>query len=154
HPVGALFVVGDTRRVLKYCRPINFNPFRGYPPSERDVRDRKVREQIKDIAQLDGAIIIQRSGVAEAGCMYLDVPTEAISLSKGLGSRHWAAAGISKMTKAVAIAVSQSSGTVRIFQDGDIVLRIEPFTRPMVWRQFQVETLQEADGVSNPAPIT
>jgi DNA integrity scanning protein DisA with diadenylate cyclase activity len=156
HPVGALFVVGDTRRVLKYSRQINYNPFRGYPPAERDVRDRKVREQIKEIAQLDGAIIIQRSGIAEAACIYLDVPTEGISLSKGLGSRHWAAAGISKMTKAIAVAVSQSSGTARIFQNGDVVLRIEPFARPMIWRQFEVETLQGTDGVgvANPTPIT
>src|SRR5439155_20773839 len=29
-PVGALFVVGDTRKVLTMTRPINFNPFRGY----------------------------------------------------------------------------------------------------------------------------
>src|SRR5262249_12299871 len=29
-PVGTLFVVGDTRKVLAMSRPINFNPFRGY----------------------------------------------------------------------------------------------------------------------------
>src|SRR5262245_30845043 len=52
-PVGALFVVGDTRKVLGICRPLNYNPFRGYPPAERDIRDPRVREQIKDIAQLD-----------------------------------------------------------------------------------------------------
>jgi DNA integrity scanning protein DisA with diadenylate cyclase activity len=151
HPVGTLFVVGDTAKVLKMCHPINFNPFRGYPPSERDVRDRKVREQIKDVAQLEGAIIIRRNGVAEAACMYLDVSTEGVSLSKGLGARHWNAAGISKQTKAIAVAVSQSSGTVRLFQNGEVMLRIEPFSRPMIWRQFQVETLQETDGVTNQA---
>jgi DNA integrity scanning protein DisA with diadenylate cyclase activity len=151
HPVGALFVVGDTRNVLKYCHSINYNPFKGYAPGERDVRDRKTREQIKEISKLDGAIIIRRNGVAEAASMYLDVPTEGISLSKGLGSRHWAAAGISKKTKAIAVAVSQSAGTVRIFQDGDVVLRIEPFARPMVWRQPEVETLHTGDGVTNAA---
>src|SRR5438067_944194 len=41
HPVGALLVVGDTRKVLEMSHPINFNPFRGYPPDERDVRDPK-----------------------------------------------------------------------------------------------------------------
>src|SRR5215470_7292927 len=59
-PVGTMFVVGDTRKVLSMSRPINFNPFRGYSRAERDIRDRKVREQIKDIAQLEGAIIIRR----------------------------------------------------------------------------------------------
>jgi diadenylate cyclase len=148
-PVGTMFVVGDTRKVLSMARPINFNPFRGYSRAERDIRDRKVREQIKDIAQLEGAIIIRRDGIAVAACMFLDVLAEGITLSKGLGTRHWAAAAISRKTNAIAVAVSQSSGTVRIFQDGRVVLRIEPLARPLIWRHFEMET-QDADGVTNP----
>ncbi len=149
-PVGTLFVVGDTRRVLSMARPINFNPFRGYSPQERDIRDRRVREQLKDIAQLEGAIVVRREGIAEAACMYLDVTAEGLTLSKGLGSRHWAAAAISRRTKAIAIAVSQSSGTVRLFQDGNVMLHIEPLARPMIWRHFEMEA-QEPETVSNPA---
>jgi DNA integrity scanning protein DisA with diadenylate cyclase activity len=145
-PVGTMFVVGDTHRVMRMVRPMNFNPFRGYSRAERDIRDPKVREQIKDIAQLEGALIIGRDGVAVAACAYLDVPAEGITLSKGLGSRHWAAAAISRKTKAIAVAVSQSSGTVRIFQDGQVVLHIEPLARPLIWRHFEMET-QDADGV-------
>jgi DNA integrity scanning protein DisA with diadenylate cyclase activity len=148
-PVGSMFVVGDTRKVMSMARPINFNPFRGYSDAERDIRDRKVREQIKDIAQLEGAIIIRRDGVAVAACMYLDVLAEGITLSKGLGSRHWAAAAISQKTNAISVAVSQSSGAVRIFQDGEVVLRIEPLARPLIWRHFEMET-QEADAKSTP----
>jgi DNA integrity scanning protein DisA with diadenylate cyclase activity len=148
-PVGTLFVVGDTRKVMTMARPLNFNPFRGYPESERDVRDRKVREQIKDIAQLEGAIIIRRDGVAEAGCMFLDVKADGITLSKGLGTRHWAAAAISRKTRAVAIAVSQSSGAVRIFQNGEVVLHIEPLARPLIWRHFEMEA-QDSDGPAKP----
>ncbi len=148
-PVGTMFVVGDTRKVMSMARPINFNPFRGYSEAERDIRDRKVREQIKDIAQLEGAIVIRRDGVAIAACMFLDVLAEGITLSKGLGTRHWAAAAISRKTDAIAVAVSQSSGTVRIFQDGRVVLHIEPLARPLIWRHFEMET-QEADGMTNP----
>src|SRR5437773_256282 len=148
-PVGTMFVVGDTRKVLSMSRPINFNPFRGYSEAERDIRDRKVREQIKDVAQLEGAILIRRDGVAEAACMYLDVLAEGITLSKGLGTRHWAAAAISRKTKAVAVAVSQSSGTVRLFQNGEVVLHIEPLARPLIWRHFEMEA-QEGDGVTKP----
>ena len=32
-----------------------------------------------------------------------------------------------------------SNGTVRIFQNGEVVLRIEPFRRPMKWREFEYE---------------
>ncbi|HEV3118258.1 MAG TPA: diadenylate cyclase [Gemmataceae bacterium] len=147
-PVGTMFVVGDTRKVLSMSRSINFNPFRGYSEKERDIRDRRVREQIKDIAQLEGAIIIRRDGVAEAACMYLDVLAEGITLSKGLGSRHWAAAAISQKTNAIAVAVSQSSGAVRIFQDGQVVLRIEPLARPLIWRHFEMEA-KEGDGIKS-----
>jgi DNA integrity scanning protein DisA with diadenylate cyclase activity len=148
-PVGTVFVVGDTRKVMSMARPINFNPFRGYSNAEKDIRDRKVREQIKEIAQLDGAIIIRRDGVAVAACMYLDVLAEGITLSKGLSSRHWAAAAISQKTDAIAVAVSQSSGTVRIFQDGEVVLHIEPLARPLIWRHFEMEA-QKNDGIPNP----
>jgi DNA integrity scanning protein DisA with diadenylate cyclase activity len=148
-PVGTLFVVGDTRKVLSMCRPLNFNPFRGYSRVERDIRDRKVREQIKDIAQLEGALIIRRDGVAVAACMYIDTTAEGITLSKGLGTRHWAAAAISRKTKAIAVAVSQSSGTVRLFQDGEVVLHIEPLARPMIWQNFKMEA-QSGDGATNP----
>ncbi|HMC90812.1 MAG TPA: diadenylate cyclase [Gemmataceae bacterium] len=152
-PVGTMFIVGDTRKVMSMARSINFNPFRGYSDKERDIRDRKVREQIKDIAQLEGALIIRRDGVAEAACMYIDVLAEGITLSKGLGSRHWAAAAISQKTNAIAVAVSQSSGAVRIFQDGEVVLRIEPLARPLIWRHFEMEA-KEADGVKTPVGVT
>jgi diadenylate cyclase len=144
-PVGTMLVVGDTKKVLSLSRPLNFNPFRGYPPNERDIRDGKVREQIKDLAQLEGAIIIRRDGVAEAACMYIDCPAEGITLSKGLGTRHWSGAAISKKTKAIAVVVSQSSGTVRLFQNGEIVLHIEPFARPMIWQRFRMDHADDED---------
>jgi diadenylate cyclase len=143
-PVGTMFVVGDTRKVLTMSRAVNFNPFRGYSRAERDIRDRNVREQIKDIAQLEGALIIGRDGVAKAACMYIDTTADGITLSKGLGTRHWAAAAVSRKTKAIAVCVSQSSGTVRIFQDGQVVLHIEPLARPMIWQNFKLEA-QEAE---------
>ena len=59
---------------------------------------------------------------------------------QGAGARHWAAAAISRATNAVAVTVSQSNGTVRIFQNGETVLRIEPYLRrPMVWKGFEYE---------------
>ncbi len=145
-PIGTILVVGDTRKVQNVSRFLNFNPFRGYTRAERDIRDRKVREQIKEIAKLDGAILIGRDGIAEAACLYLDVPINRIGLSKGLGSRHLAAAGISLHTKALAFCVSQSSGTVRVFQGGELKLHIEPLARPHVWQPLRLENQDEADG--------
>jgi DNA integrity scanning protein DisA with diadenylate cyclase activity len=144
HPVGTMFVVGDTRKVLTMSRPMNFNPFRGYSQEERDIRSRSVREQIKDLAQLEGAILIRRDGVAVAACMRIEAQEADITLSMGLGTRHAAAAAVSKQTKAIAIAVSQSSGSVRLFQNGEMVLHIEPLARPLTWGSFRMEG---SDGV-------
>ena len=138
--VGTMLVVGDTRKVLACSRPVGFDPVRGYSRKERSLHDPRVREGIKEIAQMDGALIVAPDGTVEAACRYVDSPATALTLSKGLGSRHWAAAGISRATKAVAITVSQSNGTVRIFQNGEVVLRIEPLhRRPMVWKAFEYE---------------
>jgi len=139
-PVGTIFVVGDTRKVLGHSRPVGFDPVRGYSRSERKLSDPRVREAIKEIVQMDGAIIVSADGTVEATCRYLDAPAENITLSKGLGARHWAAAAISRATNAVAVAVSESNGTVRLFQNGEVILRIEPFQRrAMVWREFAYE---------------
>ncbi len=144
-PVGALFVVGDARKVLEYSHPAVHDPFRGYSRKERNIRDRRVRESIKELAQLDGAFVIEADGVVAAGCRILDSPPISLSLSKGLGARHWAAAAITKNTKAIAVVVSQSSGTVRIFQNGEVVLRIEPFRRAMKWKEFEYEPPTASD---------
>jgi DNA integrity scanning protein DisA with diadenylate cyclase activity len=139
-PVGTIFVVGDTRKVLQCSRPVGFDPVRGYGRKERNLNDPRVREGIKEIAQMDGAIIVSPDGTVEAACRYLDSSAANITLSKGLGARHWAAAAISRATNAVSVTVSQSNGTVRIFQNGEVMLRIEPFERrPMVWREFDYE---------------
>ncbi len=153
-PVGTLFVVGDTRKVLSMSHPLGFDPVRGYSRSERNLRDRRVRESVKEIAKLDGAIIVNRDGIVEAAARLIDAPAEGITLSKGLASRHWAAAAISKRTKAVAVAVSESSGTLRLFHNGEIVLRIEPFVRPMIWRQFDdtMEAPPVVDGAIDGRP--
>lgn len=143
HPVGTMFVVGDTRKVMALSRPMNFNPFRGYSDEERDVRNLAVREQIKDIAKLEGAIIIRRDGVAVAAARRIEASYSGFTLSMGLGTRHASAAAISKSTKAIAVTVSQSSGTVRVFQNGDVMLHIEPFARPMTWGKFKMDALED-----------
>jgi DNA integrity scanning protein DisA with diadenylate cyclase activity len=151
-PIGTILVVGDTRKVLSLSHFQNFNPFRGYSRAERDVRKRDVREQIKEIAKLDGAILIGRDGIAEAACLHLGARGDGVNMRKGFGSRHMAAAGVSKQTSAVAFAVSQSSGSVRVFQNGEEVLHIEPLARPHVWQPFKLETQEPADAAPPAGP--
>jgi DNA integrity scanning protein DisA with diadenylate cyclase activity len=138
-PVGTILVVGDHRKVLKHCHPLSFDPVKGYSPAERRLDDSKVRESLKEIAQLDGAFVVSSDGTVMAAGQYISAPAADITLSKGLGARHWAAAAISRATAAIAIAVSESNGTVRLFQNGEVMLRIEPFRRAMKWKDFEYE---------------
>ncbi|MEM9186040.1 MAG: DNA integrity scanning protein DisA nucleotide-binding domain protein [Planctomycetota bacterium] len=145
--VGTLFVVGDHRKVLDHCKTMTFDPMKGYPAAERRLSDAKVREGVKEIALMDGAFVVSSSGTVVAASQHVAAPSkDDISLSKGLGARHWAAAQVSAATNAVAIAVSESSGTVRVFKDGDVALRIEPLRRAMTWKDFdEVEAGERGD---------
>lgn len=140
-PVGTLIVVGDARGVMARSRPLGFDPFKGYRRKERNVRDLRVREAIKEIAQLDGAFVVARDGTVEAACRLIDAPMTGLTLPKGLGTRHWAAAAITDVTSALAVVVSQSNGTVRLFQHGEVILRIAPMrhARAMKWQDAETE---------------
>jgi DNA integrity scanning protein DisA with diadenylate cyclase activity len=137
--VGTMFVVGDIRKVTLHCQPAGFDPVKGYARGERDLHDPRVREAIKEVAVLDGAFIVNAEGIVEKAAQLVDAPYANLTLSKGLGARHWAGAAISKATSALAIVVSQSSGTVRLFQGGEVMLRIEPFRQAMKWKDFDYE---------------
>jgi DNA integrity scanning protein DisA with diadenylate cyclase activity len=137
-PVGTMFVVGDTRKVLTLCHSSGFDPVKGYKRDERNLNDHRVREAIKEIAQLDGAFVVATDGTVEKSCQIVETThSDMTSVSAGLGARHWSAAAISKETNAIAVVVSESNGTVRLFLNGVVVLRIEPYRRPMKWKDVQ-----------------
>lgn len=138
-PVGTMFVVGDHRKVLEQSRPGGFDFVKGYQRKDRNLGDSRVREGIREIAQLDGMFIISADGTVEACARIIDTPQVELTMTTGLGSRHYSGAAISKNTKAIAVVVSESSGTVRIFQNGEVVLRIEPFRRAMKWKDLKTE---------------
>lgn len=67
----------------------------------------------------DGAAIVQGNRVAAAAC-FLPLSINP-QLSKELGTRHRAAIGITEDTDAVAIVVSEETGTVSYLEDGNIL---------------------------------
>ena len=123
-PVGTIFVIGDTRRVLKHSHQLIPNPFKGH---KINVLDKESKEIIKEFAQLDGAFLIREDGRIVSAGRYLEVEPKVIDLMlpPGLGSRHIAAAGITKLTKAMSISLSES-GTIRIFKNGLMLLEYNP----------------------------
>jgi DNA integrity scanning protein DisA with diadenylate cyclase activity len=129
--VGTIFVVGDTDRVLELSKPMIFNPFRGYPEEDRNLFDPKVQESIKELTLLDGAFVIREDGIVLAAGRFLHAGAGKSTPIKGLGARHAAAAAISLHTNAIAITVSESTGTVRIFAGGKTVRSQRSF-RPQI----------------------
>jgi diadenylate cyclase len=123
--VGTIFILGDIEKVLQLSRQMIMNPFMGYEEDERNILDHTLRETIKEYSALDGAFIVRSDGVLVTAGRHLSAAFEGKDFPKGLGSRHIAAAGITSVTNAIAIVVSESSGTVRIFKNGKIFVDIE-----------------------------
>jgi diadenylate cyclase len=123
--IGTLFVVAHSEETLRRSRCMILDPLRYHPAAKKRIEDPGLRETVKELAQLDGAFIVSDEGIVLSACRYLDATSEDIELPLGLGSRHVAAASITRHTGAVAVVVSESS-VVRVFDDGEIVSEITP----------------------------
>jgi diadenylate cyclase len=129
-PVGALFVVGDSNTVMEKSRQLTLNPFQGYSEDEKNIMNPDVRHSLHAFAVLDGAFIVREDGVVVAAGRYLNFDEdEEVDVPLGLGARHMAAAGISRDSDAIAIVVSQTSGSVRVFRRGKVALELAPRVR-------------------------
>jgi diadenylate cyclase len=66
----------------------------------------------------DGAVIVQRDRIAAAAC-FLPLATDP-QLSSQLGTRHRAGIGVTEETDAIAVIVSEETGTISIASNGAI----------------------------------
>ncbi len=66
----------------------------------------------------DGAVIIRNSRICAAGC-FLPLSTKE-DIDKDLGTRHRAAIGMSEISDAVVIIVSEETGTISLSVDGNL----------------------------------
>lgn len=123
--IGTMFVVGDSQAVLSLSRELILDPLYGHANEKKYIADINMRETIKELAQLDGAFIVSDEGIVLSAARYIEAKSREIELPLGLGSRHLAAASISRQTRAVAVVASESS-IVRIMDDGKIIAEIIP----------------------------
>jgi hypothetical protein len=131
--VGTIFVIGDSGNVMDLSHQVVFNPFKGYPNKERLITLLEVVESIKELAKLDGAVVISEDGIVEAAGRFLEGAGIVTKKLRGLGARHRSAAGITRRTEAVAVVVSESTGKVTVFEKGKITATLEPIiSRRMV----------------------
>ena len=123
--IGTMFVVGDQRKVLKSSRTLILDPLKGHTAEEKKFTDADLRETVKELSQLDGAFVVANDGTFLSATRYIFTDIKNINVPLGLGSRHIAAASITRSTNSVAIVVSESS-VVRIFINGKVVSEIIP----------------------------
>lgn len=124
--IGTAFLVGDSKKVLENSTQLILNPFEGHAVEDRLITSPPIGETIKELAQLEGVFVISSGGVIEAAGRYLNMDTNKGDIPRGLGTRHVAVAAMTLASNAVGVTVSQSGGIVRIFKNGEVVMRIEP----------------------------
>jgi diadenylate cyclase len=128
-PVGTIFVLGDSERVLQLSKQMIINPFKGYDEAERNIVSPGLKETIREFAGLDGAFVLDADGTVLTAGRYLGAAADGTQLPQGLGSRHIAAVGITTLTDALAFVISESSGDLRIFKEGKLLMEIEKSQR-------------------------
>lgn len=117
--IGALIVFARDSMMDEYCKT-------------GTVIDAAVSEQlIRNIffpkaALHDGAMIIQDGRLHAAGCV---LPlSDSIRLSADLGTRHRAAVGMSEVTDAVVVIVSEETGVISVAVGGMLKRHLAPQT--------------------------
>jgi len=71
----------------------------------------------------DGAVVIRNERIAAAGCLF--PLSENPGVAPGLGTRHRAAVGVTEETDAVAIVVSEETGTVSVAMRGQMTRNVD-----------------------------
>lgn len=71
----------------------------------------------------DGAVIVQDDRISSAGC-FLPLTLDPY-LSKELGTRHRAAIGITEETDAIAVVISEETGTISAVHEGEITRNLD-----------------------------
>ena len=83
----------------------------------------------------DGAVIVRGDRVVSATC-YLPL-TDSNSISKDLGTRHRAAIGISEVSDALTIVVSEETGKISVTMEGELRRDLSPEELLEVLTQIQ-----------------
>ena len=125
HPVGCLFVLGDTEKIAAYTKPLILNPFHGYKDEDRNILNPFMDETVKELSSIDGAFIIRGDGVLVSAGTLIHAPVTNHTLPGGLGSRHAAAASITQVEDCLCVVVSGSTGQVTLFRHGEMLPLIE-----------------------------
>lgn len=92
----------------------------------------------------DGALIVRNGRLHSAGC-FLPL-SQNYEISRMLGTRHRAALGMSEVSDAVVVVVSEETGAISVAQDGRLELRLSPAAlRALLYQQLVAEQAEETE---------
>ncbi len=137
--VGALIVFCRDSRLDEY--------FKTGTMIDGQVSEQLIRNVFFPKASLhDGAIIIRDGRVAAAGCV---LPlSESSHLSSDLGTRHRAAVGISEVTDAVTVVVSEETGAISVAVGGVLKRHLAPeMLERLLRNELCPEDTQQEEGL-------
>ncbi|MCS7121208.1 MAG: diadenylate cyclase [Archaeoglobaceae archaeon] len=123
--IGTAFIMGDVEEVLNRSTQLVLNPFFGHKESDRDIKNPEIWESVMEFAQIDGVFVLDEKGIIVSAGRYIEVPSKNLNFNLGLGGRHLACAAITKETKAIAIVVSETGGDIRVYKDGEEILKVQ-----------------------------
>lgn len=126
-PVGCILVIGNRDQIKPHAKPLILNPFYGYAEEDRNILNPFMDETVKELSSIDGAFIINGDGVIESAGSMLTAHEEdhRAPLPGGLGTRHAAAAAITRAADCVTIVVSSSTGQVTLFRKGEALILMD-----------------------------
>ena len=91
----------------------------------------------------DGAVVVRGDRVAAAGC-FLPL-TENPNIQKELGTRHRAALGLTEVSDALAVIVSEETGAISVAIDGELTRFLdEKMLKDLLMRELQGKTASSA----------
>jgi DNA integrity scanning protein DisA with diadenylate cyclase activity/mannitol/fructose-specific phosphotransferase system IIA component (Ntr-type) len=123
-PSGCIFVLGDYDAVKNHCQQMIINPFKGYAGGELNIMDPALTETVKEFSKIDGAFIVRGDGVLMSAGTYLRTRVPLAELPPGLGARHAAAAAITMVSRAAALALSESTRKLSLFRNGEKIMEL------------------------------
>ena len=91
----------------------------------------------------DGAAIIQQDRIAAAAC-FLPLSFDP-ELSTELGTRHRAALGVTTETDALAVVVSEETGTISVAVDGELIRGLDAKNLRNTLYQYLIADLSGSD---------
>lgn len=71
----------------------------------------------------DGAVVIDNNRIVAAKCI---LPVTQSNVPKSYGTRHRAAIGLSEMTDAVVLVISEETGAISIIKGGNVKSKVDP----------------------------